>query len=84
MANNPYVNKVDYNNETLIDLTNDTVTEDTLPLGVTAHDATGRPITGRGVNADTIDGWHFAVRDDGTLPPSGVTNTMTFIYTKGG
>lgn len=35
-------------------------------------------------NADTVDGWHFAVRDDGTPPPSGVTNTMTLVYTAGG
>ena len=34
-------------------------------------------------NADTVDGWHFAVRDDGTPPPSGVTNTMTLVYTGG-
>lgn len=83
MANNPYVNKVDYNNETLIDLTNDTVTEDTLPLGVTAHDATGKPITGKGVNADTVNGWGVNVRDDGTFV--NVTKpTLTFVYTKGG
>lgn len=35
-------------------------------------------------NADTVDGWHFAVRDDGTLPPSGVTSTITLVYTAGG
>jgi len=31
---------------TLIDLSNDTVTEQTLPQGVTAHDRAGNPITG--------------------------------------
>lgn len=40
------VNKVDYNGETLIDLTGDTVTPDTLAAGATAHDMAGNPITG--------------------------------------
>lgn len=35
-------------------------------------------------DADTVDGWHFAVRDDGTPPPGGVTNTLTLVYTAGG
>ena len=40
------VNRVDYNNNTLIDLTSDTVTAADLPAGVTAHDGSGTPITG--------------------------------------
>lgn len=40
------VNKVDYNGETLIDLTGDTVTPATLAEGATAHDMAGNPITG--------------------------------------
>lgn len=40
------VNKVVYSGDTLIDLTNDTVTADTLSEGVTAHGADGRQITG--------------------------------------
>ena len=40
------VNKVEANGETLIDLTNDTVTADTLDMGVTAHNKTGQTITG--------------------------------------
>jgi hypothetical protein len=31
-------------------------------------------------NADTVDGYHIAVRSDGTAPPSGTTNTITFVY----
>lgn len=46
MANNPYVNKVQYGNSTLIDLTSDTVTADKLMQGYTAHDRTGAVITG--------------------------------------
>ena len=40
------VNEVIYDGETLISLTSDTVTEDDLPEGVTAHDASGNKITG--------------------------------------
>ena len=35
-------------------------------------------------DADTVDGWHLSVRDDGTPPPSGIANTLTFVYNKGG
>ena len=40
------INKVIYSGNTLIDLTGDTVTPDTLSEGVTAHNAKGEPITG--------------------------------------
>lgn len=40
------VNKVEAFGETLIDLTNDTVTPETLAEGATAHNASGEPITG--------------------------------------
>ena len=40
------VNKVVYNNETLIDLTNDTVTTNDLVKGVVAHDKSGARING--------------------------------------
>lgn len=53
----PY-NKVIYNGQTLIDLTSDTVTEETLAKGVTAHKADGSLITG------TLE------IDEGILPPS--------------
>lgn len=76
--------KVIYKNETLMDLSEDTVTPESLAKGVTAHNANGDPIVGTGINADTVDGWHVAVRDDGTSPPGGITNTLTFVYTKGG
>lgn len=42
----PLANKVVYGEETLIDLTSDTVTADTLLQGYTAHDNTGALITG--------------------------------------
>lgn len=40
------VNKVEYGGETLIDLTSDTVSADTLAEGETAHNAAGEEITG--------------------------------------
>lgn len=40
------INKVVYGEEVLIDLTGDSVTEDTLAKGVTAHDKSGAVITG--------------------------------------
>lgn len=46
MANNQYVNKVIYGSQTLIDLSNDTVTADKILAGYTAHDASGASVTG--------------------------------------
>ena len=43
---NTYVSKVIYGNQTLIDLTNDTVVANKLLSGYTAHGADGAPITG--------------------------------------
>lgn len=41
------VNKVEINGNTIVDLTSDTVSPDTLLEGVTAHDKTGMPISGQ-------------------------------------
>lgn len=46
MANNQYVNKVVFGNQTLIDLTADSITPADLQSGVTAHDASGASIVG--------------------------------------
>lgn len=57
MANNPYVNKVVKGTDTLIDLTSDTVTANSLMQGYTAHDASGAPIVGvatGGVDGDNL------------------------------
>lgn len=40
------VNKVIYNGDTLVDLTSDTISPDTMAAGVTAHAADGTPIIG--------------------------------------
>jgi len=56
MANNNYINKVIYGNDTLIDLTADTITASDLASGKTAHDRSGAPITGTNTyDADTSD-----------------------------
>lgn len=34
-------------------------------------------------DVDTVDGWHVAVRNDGSAPPSGTFNTISFVYTGG-
>ena len=41
------VNKVEINGEVKLDLTQDTVTEDTLLKGASAHDAAGNPVEGK-------------------------------------
>ena len=46
MANNPYVNKVVYGNDTLIDLTDATATADKILQGYTAYGADGSKLTG--------------------------------------
>ena len=83
MANNTYVNKVQYGSSTLIDLTSDTVTAGTLLSGYTAHDASGAPITG---TADLgteeghvyLDANGYLVLDDDT---GNVYQTVTKTYT---
>ena len=70
---NQYKNKIIYGNQTLIDLTQDTITADKLLVGYTAHDATGATITG------TCNGVQIPVPANGTnsfwiAVPNGTTN----------
>ena len=48
----PEVNRVEYFNKTIIDLTKDTVTPEDLVSGVTAHASDGTVITGNLQNFD--------------------------------
>lgn len=59
---NPYKNKVVYGNQTLIDLTSDTVSADKLLSGYTAHDKSGASITG----TYTAPSGTISIDDDGT------------------
>lgn len=49
------VNKVIYGDQTLIDLTNDSVTPETLLEGETAHDASGAQILGTATGGGSVD-----------------------------
>ena len=62
-----YVNKVIVNDETVMDLTSDTVTPESLLDGYTAHDRTGKKITGtlylgnKTINDVTIQNNHIII-----------------------
>ena len=47
-------NKIIYGGDVLLDLTNDTVSSDTLTRGITAHDKSGQIITGNLVPTDEV------------------------------
>lgn len=84
MPNNSYNNKVQLSDGTvIIDLTNDTVTEDTLLEGTVAHDASGEQITGtmfqvllEPIAYDYEPGY----TDNGTYKYQDSTNNHTDIY----
>jgi hypothetical protein len=93
MANNPYVNKVVYGNNTLIDLTDATATADKILQGYTAYGADGQKLTGT-ATASSGSGavWQDAqgyvhLDDEGTIPitvePLSVTQNGTYTATTG-
>lgn len=62
------VNKVEINGEVKLDLTQDTVTADTLLKGASAHDAAGNPVQGTANSAPTtpyMEAEYIAVEDGG-------------------
>lgn len=77
---NQYINKVIYGNNTLIDLTADTVTPDKVLTGITTHDATGATITGTcnyDVNSQSADVLVGEVLKDKTFYARGAKMTGT-------
>lgn len=82
MANNPYVNKVQYGNQTLLDLTSDNIVANKLASGKTAHDASGNQITGTYDFA--IATAANAIADDVTEGKTGWANGVQIIGTKKG
>lgn len=64
MANNPYVNKVEYAGQTLMDISNDTVTPSDVIDGVTFHDRSGAPQTGNLITHDVYDGLDSSSTED--------------------
>lgn len=56
MAENPYVNKVEYVGQTLMDLTGDTATPSDVLNGKTFHDRSGAPQQGNLITHNVYDG----------------------------
>lgn len=77
------VNKVIFGNNTILDLTSDTVTSDTLRSGYTAHRADGEEIIGS-LTTIPIDVWVFDYNvgyiDNANWIYQSPTNTWTDIY----
>ena len=82
MANNPYVNKVQFGNQTVIDLTSDTIVANKLLSSKTAHDASGNQITGTYDFATATSA--NAVASDVTEGKTGWANGVQIIGTKKG
>ena len=66
------VNKVVVGDEVKLDLTSDTVTAATLPKGITAHDATGTPITGAAEFAPAKHAAQHASGGDDPVTPEAI------------
>lgn len=77
MANNPYVNKVEYGGQTLIDLTNDTATEEDVLSGKTFHDKSGATRTGNLTLADVAYSGDFT---DLSNRPTFTVSNETLIF----
>lgn len=82
MAANPYVNKVVYGNQTLIDLTNDDVTPEDVANGVYFHNASGERKMGTYV-APTVNNATLTIQKNGatvnTFTANSATNTTVNI-----
>lgn len=65
------ISKVEYNGETLLDISGDTVTEDTLAEGSTAHNSNGEQITGRAVFGGGGDST-FVINAIGSIGVTGI------------
>lgn len=88
----PTYNKVIYNGKTLIDLSGDTVDENTVLEGYTGHKADGTPFVGkfkggsateeidRILTSGLTDGYKYFY-DDGTIISTSVTSGMKLIKT---
>ena len=82
------ISRVDYGNNTLIDLTQDTITAEQLRVGYTAHGADGEEITGTlktaAMEARTLNcGW--VGQGDGIWTPESPTQAYADMYeVKGG
>ena len=74
------VNKVEINGEVKLDLTQDTVTENTLLKGVTAHDAAGNSIEGKVVTTPVPKTYNL-LKGDGAGGVSAATPGTDYLKT---
>lgn len=82
------VNKVIYGGETLVDLTSDTVTPETLAEGYTAHDKSGNAIVGTmqggGGTSENVETCTLSLTEGGNLIcviyTTYINNTFTSVY----
>ena len=70
------INKVVYGNDTLVDLTEDSVSANNLLEGETAHDKSGNPVTG------TAKQGHIVQNDSGTDMPQEENLQFVGVYTE--
>lgn len=70
------VNKVVFGDTTVMDLTEDTVTSDTMLEGVTAHDKSGEPIVGSAV-IPTVNNGKLTIQKNGTTVATFTANQST-------
>ena len=84
MASNPYVNKVEYAGQTVMDISGDTVTPSDVLNGVTFHDRSGAPQTGAVITHNVYDGLDSTSTSDalsanqGTVLNSKINNKFTW------
>ena len=74
------VNKVVYNRRTLIDLTADTVSKETLKKGFTAHQADGTMITGEFIGDDydeSTSELNVSLHPDGLVKDTSATESSS-------
>lgn len=68
------INKVEYGGRTLMDLTGDTVSPETLLEGETAHDKAGNPIVGKAKAGGAVTSVN-GMQGDVTLKAENIPNT---------
>ena len=84
MAVNPYVNKVEYGGNTIIDLTDATATADKILSGYTAYGATGEKLTGT-ASGGGVTTTALSVTTNGTYTaPAGTAYTPVTVNVSGG
>ena len=78
------VNRVDYGGNTLIDLTADTVTSDSLLSGFTAHGANGEPVIGAfNPGGESFNPAPWKAIEVGTITPTAAVSQLAADTSKG-